>query len=192
MTYEEFLAWADEDTWAEWVNGEVLLLTTASDRHQDLADFLTALLRHFVEAHQSGIVRSAPFQMKTGPDLPGREPDLLFIAATHLNRLKHTYLDGPADLVVEIMSPESRARDRGEKFYEYEQGGVREYWLLDPIRRQAEFYSLGPDGIYRLLAVDNDGIVRSAVLEGLWLRVEWLWQEPLPPLLRVLQVWGVV
>jgi Uma2 family endonuclease len=192
MTYEEFLAWADEDTWAEWVNGEVLLLTTASDRHQDLADFLTALFRHFVEAHQSGIVRSAPFQMKTGPDLPGREPDLLCIAATHLNRLKHTHLDGPADLVIEIISPESRARDRGEKFYEYEQGGVREYWLLDPIRRRAEFYSLGPDGIYRLLAVDSDGIVRSAVLEGLWLRVEWLWQEPLPPLLRVLQAWGVV
>ena len=192
MTYEEFLAWADEDTWAEWVNGEVLLLTTASDRHQDLADFLTALFRHFIEAHQSGIVRSAPFQMKTGPDLPGREPDLLVIAATHLNRLKHTHLDGPADLVIEIISPESRARDRGEKFYEYEQGGVREYWLLDPIRRRAEFYSLESDGIYRLLAVDSDGIVRSAVLEGLWLRVEWLWQEPLPPLLRVLQAWGVV
>jgi Uma2 family endonuclease len=39
MTYEEFLAWADEDTWAEWVNGEVIILTPASKRHQDLAFF---------------------------------------------------------------------------------------------------------------------------------------------------------
>ena len=82
--------------------------------------------------------------MKIGPDLPGREPDILFIAREHLDRFRDTYLDGPADLVVEIISRDSRARDRGDKFYEYEQGGVREYWLLDYLRRQAEFYQLGP------------------------------------------------
>ena len=42
MTYEEFLAWADEDTWAEWVNGEVIILSPASKRHQDLVTFLAA------------------------------------------------------------------------------------------------------------------------------------------------------
>jgi Uma2 family endonuclease len=192
MTYEEFLAWADEDTWAEWVNGEVIILSPASDKHQDLAGFLTALLRHFVETSQLGVVRFAPFQMKTGPDLPGREPDILFIAREHLDRLRDTYLDGPADLVVEIISRDSRARDRGDRFYEYEQGGVREYWLLDYLRRQAEFYQLGPDGIYRLAPVGEDGIYRSVVLEGLWLTVEWLWQEPLPPLMSVLRAWRLI
>lgn len=192
MTYEEFLNWADEDTWAEWVHGEVIILTPASNRHQDLADFLTALLRLFVEARQAGIVRSAPFQMKTGPSLPGREPDVLFVATANLSRLQATFLDGPADLVVEIISPDSRARDRGEKFYEYEQGGVREYWLIDPLRRRAEFYQLGKDGIYQPVVMHSDGIFCSAVLEGLWLKVEWLWQEPLPPLLSVLREWGLI
>ena len=130
--------------------------------------------------------------MKTGPDLPGREPDILFIAREHLDRMRNSYLDGPADLVVEIISPDSRARDRGEKFYEYEQGGVREYWLLDPLRRQAEFYQRGPDGIFRLVPGGEDGTYRSAVLEGLWLKVEWLWQEPLPPLMSVLREWRLV
>jgi Uma2 family endonuclease len=192
MTYEEFLAWADEDTRAEWVNGEVVILSPSSNRHQNLAGFLSALLRYFVEAHQLGLVLFAPFQMKTGPDLPGREPDILFIAREHLDRLKNVYLEGPADLVVEIISPDSRARDRGEKFYEYEQGEVREYWLLDHIRRQAEFYQRGSDGIFRLVPVGEDGIYRSAVLEGLWLKVDWLWQEPLPPLLTVLREWQVI
>jgi Uma2 family endonuclease len=192
VTYEEFLAWADEDTWAEWVNGEVIILTPASNRHQLLVGFLINLFQHFVEAHQLGVVLTAPFQMKIGSDLPGREPDILFIAQEHLDRLKNTYLDGPADLVVEVISRDSRARDRGEKFYEYEQGGVREYWLLDYLRRQAEFYQLGSDGIYRSVPVGADGIYRSAVLDGLWLRVEWLWQEPLPLLLRVLKEWGLV
>src|ERR671924_413088 len=189
MTYEEFLAWADEDTWAEWVNGEVIILTPAALRHQQLATFLATSINFFVDAHQFGVVLTAPFQMKIGPDLPGREPDILFIAREHLDRLKNTYLDGPADLVVEIISRDSRSRDRGEKFYEYEQGGVREYWLLDPLRRQAEFYQRGPDGIFRLVPAGADGIYHSTVLEGLWLWVEWLWQEPLPPLLTVLREW---
>lgn len=192
MTYEEFLAWADEDMWAEWVDGEVIKLSPASKRHQLITQFLATLLQFFVETHQLGIVITAPFQMKTGLDLPGREPDILFISGEHLDRLKNTYLDGPADLVVEIISPESRARDRGDKFYEYEQGGVREYWLIDPIRKQAEFYLLDEKGIYHLVSADENGIFRSAVLTGLWLKVDWLWQEPLPPLMAVLKEWGLV
>ena len=192
MTYEEFLAWAGDDVRAEWVDGEVILLSPASKKHQNLAGFLAALLRFFVEVNQSGVMLSAPFQVKLGSKLPGREPDILFIAREHLDRLKDTYLDGAADLVVEIISPESRARDRGDKFYEYEQAGVREYWLIDPVRRQAEFYRLGDDGIYQLVPVGADGIFRSAVLDGLQLQVDWLWQEPLPTLLTVLKEWGLV
>lgn len=192
LTYEEFLEWCDEDTWAEWVNGEVIVLSPASERHQDLADFLTAVLRIYGEARGVGIVRSAPFQMKTAPELPGREPDILFIAKEHLKRLKETYLDGPADLVVEITSPESRLRDRGEKFAEYELGGVKEYWLLDPEERRADFYVLGEDRRYRLTEPEPSGIYRSQVIPDFWLKVEWLWQEPLPsPVRAVAEIAGV-
>ncbi len=192
ISYEEFLAQSDEDTYAEWVDGEVIEMSPASDKHQDVVGFLGPLFRFWVEAHDLGVVRLAPFQMKTGPGLPGREPDILFLSKENLSRLKKAYLDGPADLVIEVISPESRSRDRGDKFYEYEQGGVREYWLIDPIRRQGEFYQLEEDGIYRLTAADSQGLYRSRVLEGLWLRVEWLWQEPMPRLMDVLKEWGLV
>lgn len=192
MTYEEFLAWADEDVWAEWVDGEVIKLSPASKRHQLIAGFIAAIFQFYVEAHKLGVVLTAPFQMKIGPKLSGREPDVLFVATRHLHRLKDTYLDGPADLVVEIISPESRARDRGAKFYEYEQGGVREYWLIDPLRKQAEFYQLGKDKIYRPAPIASDGIYRSAALRGFEMKVDWLWQEPLPPLMSVLKEWGLV
>lgn len=107
-------------------------------------------------------------------------------------RLKRLYLDGPADLVVEIISPGSRGVDRGDKFYEYEQGGVPEYWLIDPDRKQAEFYLRGEDGIHRPAPVGKDGVDHSQVLPGLWLKVDWLWQEPLPPLLDVLREWKMI
>lgn len=69
-----------------------------------------AVLRTFTEARGLGEVVSAPFPMKTRPELSGREPDLLFVAKEHLGHLKETYLDGPADLVVEITSPKSGER----------------------------------------------------------------------------------
>ncbi|HXG64532.1 MAG TPA: Uma2 family endonuclease, partial [Blastocatellia bacterium] len=65
MTYQEFLDWLDDNTHAEWVNGEVVLMSPVSDKHQDLAGFLLALTRFFVEAHGVGVVRYDPFQMKT-------------------------------------------------------------------------------------------------------------------------------
>ena len=72
MTYDEFLAWANEDTLAEWVDGEVVMYSPASNRHQDLARFLTSVLGIYVETHSLGVIRPAPFQMKLEH---GREPD---------------------------------------------------------------------------------------------------------------------
>ena len=184
VTYEEFLAWAGEDTWAEWVDGEVVMYGPASRRHQDMADFLTGIMRIFVEQRDLGVVVSAPFQMKLAQS--GREPDLLFVSQEHLERLQETYLDGPADLVVEIASPESAGRDRGVKFYEYEQAGIPEYWLIDPQTRRAEFYQLTAANQYRLVQPDAEGVYRSAVLPSFWLRVEWLWRERLPSPIRAL------
>ncbi|MCS7219906.1 MAG: Uma2 family endonuclease [Anaerolineae bacterium] len=178
ITYEEFLAWADEDTWAEWVDGEVIMVSPASRLHQELAFFLGRVIGLYADLYALGKVLLPPFQMKLARS--GREPDLIFIASQNLERLREAYLDGPADLVVEIVSPESIGRDRGEKFYEYEQAHIPEYWLVDPEVRRAEFYQLGVDGLFHLVPPDSEGIYRSASLPGFWIRVSWLWQNPLP------------
>jgi Uma2 family endonuclease len=190
MTYEKFLEWGD-GVWAEWVDGEVVLMSPPSNPHQSLMAFLGALLLLFVEVKQLGRIFLPPFQMKLSTRPSGREPDLLFISNDQLGNLKHNYLDGPADMVVEIISPESQSRDRGDKFYEYEEAGIREYWILDQIRRRAEFYQL-EEGTYHLIDPDEAGIYRSRVIEGLWLKVHWLWQDPLPTLMSVLKEWGLV
>jgi Uma2 family endonuclease len=192
ITYEQFLEAVDEDTRAEWVNGRIVMSSPVSQEHQSLGLFLITAISEFVTMRQLGRVFYESFQMKTAPDLPGREPDLLFVANENLSRVRQNFLDGPADLAVEIISPESFARDRGEKFREYEQVGVREYWLLDPLRRRAEFYLLGADGFYVPVLPDADGIYHSAVLSGLTLRVTWFWQDPPPRLLDVLREWGLV
>jgi Uma2 family endonuclease len=192
MTFEEYLDWLDEDKHAEWVNGEVVMHSPVSRKHTNVGSFLLAPMKVFVDAHQLGFLAYEPLQMKISMDLPSRSPDLLFVAKENMDRVKSNYLEGPADLVVEIVSPESRGRDRGDKFDEYERGGIQEYWLVDPERKRAEFYLLGEDGMYNLVPVGTDGIYRSTVLQGVWLRVSWLWQDPLPSVLDVLKEWGTL
>src|SRR5437773_615065 len=124
MSYEEFLNanWPRNDL--EWVDGKVIPLHPVTHLHQEVLGFLVCVLGHYVEADKLGRVFMEPFQMKTGPDLPGRAPDIFFVKAANVGRLKPVYFEGPADLVIEVISPGSRGVDRGEKFYEYEQGGV--------------------------------------------------------------------
>lgn len=187
MTYEEFLEWADEDTLAEWVDGVVVMASPASLRHQEIMDFLKEIFSTYGRVHHLGKVVSPPFQMKLGRS--GREPDVLFIAKEHLERLKRTYLDGPADLVVEIISPESEERDRSSKFYEYQDAGVSEYWLIDPELKQASFYQLDAAGRYQQVAPNEADIYHSRALPGFWLRVAWLWEDPLPsPVQALLEI----
>ena len=192
MSYAEFLDWCDEDTRAEWVDGEVIIVPPASLAHQTLVGFLLKVLGTYVEQRELGQVIAAPFQMKTGPELPGREPDLLFIARENLGRLEGVYLDGPADLAIEVVARGSRLRDRGEKLAEYEMGGVREYWVIDPEERRADFHVLAADGRYERRRTDEDGVYPSEVIAGFRLREAWLWRKPLPKALSVLKELGVV
>ena len=71
VSYEEFLASLDDETPAEWVNGEVVPMSPVSDEHQLVASFLLTLLKHYVEHHALGVVLYEPFQMKTRSRSPG-------------------------------------------------------------------------------------------------------------------------
>jgi Uma2 family endonuclease len=75
---------------------------------------------------------------------------------------------------------------------EYETEGIPEYWLIDPVRRQVEFYRLGDDQHYHLTLPDADDIYYSLSVTGFWLKVDWLWQDPLPDELDILRQLGVL
>lgn len=180
-TFEEYLEQSSDTRQCEWVDGEIITMPGASFEHQDLSGFLSSIMRAFVLQKELGVVLYSPFAMKLELQRRGREPDILFVSKEKTHLIKKNYLDGAADLVVEIISPESVGRDRGEKFVEYEAAKIKEYWLIDPTRRQAEFYHLNDEGIYRLADVSED-VFRSEVLPEFFLRVEWLWEKNLSTL----------
>lgn len=190
ITFEQFLDALDEDTRAEWIDGEVVTLSPASTLHERVGGFLYLLLRAYVEQKGLGRVLIAPFVMRLPKSNRGREPDILFVKQENLARLKDTYLEGPADLVVEIASTESRLRDRGEKYTEYELEGVSEYWIIDPEEKRVDFFVLSARGLYERHQEDAQGVYLSQAISGLALPVHWLWE--CPPLVEAIQKLGLV
>ncbi|MFQ5421083.1 MAG: Uma2 family endonuclease [Anaerolineae bacterium] len=184
-TFAEFIEWVDEDVSAEWVKGAVVYTSPASTVHQLLCGFLQQIIGVFVQERHLGAVLAAPYKMKL-PEY-GPEPDLVFVSNENRTQLTDTFLDGPADLVIEIISPESVGRDRGDKFMAYETAAIPEYWLIDPIRQQAEFYLLDENGRYQLSRLDEDGRFHSQTIPGLWVKPDWFWADPLPSVVNILR-----
>lgn len=181
VSYEDFLADYDGQH-MEWVYGDVIQRSPVSQTPDDLTRFLRMLFQGFLELTGGGRVLQGPMVMKSMKGLPGREPDLQVLLPDNLDILRENEVAGAADLVVEIVSPESHRRDRVEKFAEYERGGVKEYWIVDSERQDALFYHLNENGVCELVNPDEAGIYHSVVLKGLKLWVALLWEETLPGL----------
>jgi len=179
VSFENFLKYfAERHT--EWLTGKVISVVSNNTRHQMIQMFLATLVNLFLGIKSLGQVLSAGVSMYVGDDRPAREPDLLIILNEHRSRIQPTYLDGPADIVVEIVSPESTVRDRGDKLAEYEAAGVPEYWLFDPLRIEAFMYVLGDDGHYHPQPTDSEGRLVSKVLPGFRLHPALLWRDEPP------------
>jgi Uma2 family endonuclease len=181
MTYEEFLATDFKNPHVEWVNGVVIEMSPVGKQHNALTKFLIQLFEDFLMlTGLQGELFHDPMVMKLNPDLPGRAPDVQVVLQENLHLVKENEIAGAADLVVEVVSPGSQRQDRIEKYREYEKGGVKEYWILDPIRRETLFYQLNEQSVYDLVDTSETGIYESKVLNKLKFDVQLFWHEPLP------------
>ena len=193
LTYEEFLREYDGQ-YAEYVEGEVIKPMSVTEKHDFLTNFLMTILTFYVSAKNLGRICGEPYQMKMtlNGKVKGREPDIFFIKTANLDRIGEQFFDGAADLVIEVVSPESVMRDTQDKFEEYETAGVQEYWIIDPNRRTANFYNLNEAGKYKLRYPSTEDRFESRVIEGLWVNTDWFWQEELPDLIKILREWKLV
>ncbi len=179
MTEDEFVAWCDEDVKAEWVDGEVVIMSPASLKHVLIADWLIRVLGDFVEDRDLGLVLGTEFMIRLGKQRRWRVPDILYIGKERLGLLRPNHLEGAPDLALEIVSPDSRTRDRRDKFADYQRAGVREYWIIDPDEDELIANTLGANRRYAAIE-PVDGRVHSEVIPGFFLRPDWLWRSPLP------------
>jgi Uma2 family endonuclease len=178
VTFDEFCEMIKKDQKADLINGVIYMATPATLEHEEEFGFLLAVVRIFVRRKKLGFVLGSRVAMQLSEE-NAPEPDLMFISKEKLAKAKGQAFLGAADLVIELISPSSRWLDLGEKKDLYAKFGVREYWVIDLFRQVAHFWR-NNNGIWEDLPIDAMGIVRSVVLPGFWLRVDWLFAEPLP------------
>jgi Uma2 family endonuclease len=157
--------------------------------HDELQGWLYRLFAEYVEAEKLGQVRGAEYAVRLQKPPRRRLTDLFFISPANAHRLGKTCFDGAPDLVLEVVSPDSQARDYREKFGDYESAGVREYWIINPLAQTVDAHEL-VRGKYRLIE-PKTGVLRSRVLKGFFIRPAWLWHRPFPRLGSALREMGV-
>jgi len=169
-TFEELAAEVGEsNTPMELWDGALIVFDAPSFSHQEIVARFYERLKGWLSQRHIGKVAFAPVDMI----LTSRrvtQPDVLFISNGRL-RIVEDRVRGPADLIAEVVSPDSRQRDRIDKRDLYEQHGVREYWIIDPEAETVEVLFLDRDE-YRLVGRWRPGEqARSQLLKGFTLTV---------------------
>jgi Uma2 family endonuclease len=164
----------------EWVREVVIKMSLVSARHDLLSAYLRLLFDAYLEQRPAAHIHSQPFVMRLESIGSIREPDIQIIRHDNPGNLTDTGMIGPADICIEIVSPESEQRDYGEKYVEYERAGVREYWIIDPIRQRAQFNRLNDAGVYMMILPDDVGDYTTPLLADLHVHVSTLWSDDLP------------
>lgn len=155
--YEEIT----EDKKWEFINGEVIMHSPATNQHNRITGRLFTLLSVWVSQKQLGQVT---FE-KTLCQFPRNdyEPDIVFFGTTKASQLQpDTYFHPVPDLVVEVLSPSTEKIDRGVKFEDYQAHGVQEYWMVDPEAETIE-QCLRQGGHFERRTISQGSIVSKAV-----------------------------
>ena len=171
----------------EWVKGDVFKMSPVSRWHDLISTYLRQVLDAYFTLNPIGQAVTAPFVMRVDAIEIAREPDLQIILNANPGEFTETAMIGPADICIEVVSPESVERDHGTKFAEYERAGVGEYWIIDPIRRECRFYRLNETGIYIAVQPDANDDYYTPKLPKLALHVPTFWQGELPDIITTVQ-----
>jgi Uma2 family endonuclease len=103
------------------------------------------------------------------------QPDLVFIAAARAALISSRGIEGPPDLVVEIVSPSTARQDRVTKPALYPRSGVRFFWVLDPGAQSFEEYELAAGGYQQVQVARGKTPVTTAMFPRLVIELAAVW-----------------
>lgn len=146
---------------AELIDGKIYYMAPLNTRHQRLVSDLHYQIKDYIKQNKGECeVFPAPFAVFLNENNENYvEPDISVICDK--NKITDKGCNGAPDWIIEIVSSGSKSMDYFKKLFKYRTAGVREYWIVDPIKNQIlvyrfeqetmEEYSFGEDvpvGIY--------------------------------------------
>ncbi|MCB9727469.1 MAG: Uma2 family endonuclease [Deltaproteobacteria bacterium] len=166
LTVQDYLELPDDGRRYELLDGEIVTTPAAVPRHQRIVGRLYRALVSQLDGRAGGETLIAPIDvvLDTGTVV---QPDVLWIARERLSIIGEKCIEGPPDLVVEVLSPSTRRRDVLTKSTLYARFGVRMYWIADPDLDRLERYRLEDDTYVHLGTEQAPNAVEPAELPGL-------------------------
>lgn len=153
-TYADYLAW-DESERYEIIDGKLYAMATPTREHQGISMEISGQIWLFLKDKPCKVY-VAPFGVRLfekDDDTPDDvdtvlEPDISVVCDS--NKLDKKGCKGAPDFVIEILSPSNERHDLFVKYNLYMRAGVREYWIVDPERKNVMVYLLDENGVYKL------------------------------------------
>lgn len=175
-TYQDLLGFPEENgPRREVIDGELIVTPTPVMKHQRVLSRLGAALFDHVKRCGGEVVVAGVDHYITATNVI--IPDLFYVREEHLDRLEGRNMDAPPDLVIEISSPSTRARDLGRKKELYEAFGVEEYWFVDLKKEQVVLHHRD-DGYDKPVTYGLGETVTSRAAAGLKIAVDVLMVFP--------------
>ncbi len=166
LTYEDLLSMPDDGKRREIIGGELIVNPAPRRDHQEIVGSLHWILQRFLRASDWGRVYTHPVDVYLG-HTDTVQPDLIVIRKSRLDIYRpEGVVVEPPDLVIEILSPSTRAVDLVRKMALYSRSGVPEYWIADPDKREIVVNVLLGDE-YVPVTPDAEGVIASSILSGL-------------------------
>lgn len=167
MTYEEYLKLPEEPGIRhEVINGNLVREPSPSVTHQRISSRLNDILRnYFQKADPEGELFYAPLDVVISEETVV-QPDLLYIPGHDQAALQEIHIFIVPQLVVEILSPSTKRKDRLDKMEVYRTAGVPHYWIVDPDACIIEAYLL-KDQFYQRVGLESDEVFEHPEFPGL-------------------------
>lgn len=158
----------------ELLDGDIVMVPSPTIAHQRISRNLEFLLLTHVRSARLGVVLDAPVDvvLGEGDEREVVEPDILFVGAQRRHIITDKEVVGAPDLVVEVLSPGTRSRDRGYKRALYGRYGVREYWIVDPDTATIEICQIRGDGFSVTGRLGRGDALRSDLFPGMALALD--------------------
>jgi Uma2 family endonuclease len=174
LTYEDYLDLPDDGKHYEILDGELSVTATPVIRHQRVSRNLGFLLHAHVQGGGLGEILKAPVTVMLA-ETTVVEPDLVFVSTARSGIIGERAIEGPPDLVIEILSPSTARRDRVIKMKLYARYGVDHYWIVDPEARILEIFERRGRWYREAGSYTGDERFRSALLPGLAVDLGRVW-----------------
>ncbi len=163
-TYNSYAALPDDGKRYEIIDGVLYMAPAPNDVHQEIVALIIFYLMPYVKLAGRGRVLAAPIDvvLDTGSVV---QPDVLvLLEEKETTKQKPSQTIRPPDLAIEVASPGTAHYDRLKKYNAYARAGVREYWIVEPVRHTVEVFILGEDGYHALGVFSGEQTLPSRIV----------------------------